>query len=277
MATGVSNLLKFLATIFIAGGFALPVMAIDKDDLIDTNRPSFCQSALIVPKGTLQLENGSQYQKLMSGADYFDIAETECRLGLLKQTELQMFVPQWVLFSRGRGSYDGASGLGEVGIKQQIFDRKHFILSCVGAVNVPTGAKKVSGTACQGVLRLPYTVPINEHWSICGMQSLLLLNSGGDLQWQPFVMVTRTLGGKAYAFAEYAGFYTQNSHKPAQQIAHFGGVYKIKKNHQLFETDKLNPKFFPLSLSKSPAVEIPSSTGNPDFAKCTSKSPEIWF
>lgn len=210
-----------------------PSFALEKTDPIDTNRPSFCESALVVPKGTLQLENGLQYQKLMSGANYFDISETQVRLGATKRTEFAMFVPQWVLFSRTGRAYDGASGLGEVGFKQQIFDRKHLQLSLIGGLNLPTGSKRVSGTAVQGVIRLPYAIPLNKNWTINGMQSILVMNSGGDIQYQPFVMVTRNIGSNAACFAEYAGFFQQNSHKPSQQIAHFGGVYKIKNNHQV--------------------------------------------
>ncbi len=209
------------------------VRALSKDDLIDTNRPSFCQSSLIVPKGTLQLENGTLYQKFQNSANYFDIPETQVRLGALKRLEVQMFVPQEVIFKRRGESYNGASGLGEAGCKFQLIDVPKFHASLVAAANIPTGRKAVSGTAVQPVFRLPYTIQLTDKTALCGMQSLILMNNAGDLQWQPFVMLSRNIGDRASIFAEYAGYFIQNQNKPSQQLLHFGGVYKFKKVHQV--------------------------------------------
>lgn len=212
--------------------------ALEKSDDIDTNRPSFCQSAIVVPKGSLQFENGGLYQHFQHGFTYFDVPETELRLGLTRSTEFQVFAPQFTALWQRRGPTNiGVTDLSEIGLKQQIGPIKPLrglVASAVASLNVPTGAKIFSGERVEPVFRLPYAVPINSKWTFCGMQSLEVLNNGRNVVYEPFVMVNRAFGSKnrVVAFAEYAGFFTTR-HVPDVQIAHFGSVYKLNKNNQV--------------------------------------------
>jgi hypothetical protein len=208
-------------------------IALDKNDDIDTNRPSFCQSALVVPAGSLQIENGALYQRFEHGLTYVDVPENEVRLGLLKGTEFQMYTPNMILFNQGRSTYAGTTGLQEVGLKKQLGPYKRFTASVVGGVDIPTGSKLLSGTAVMPVIRLPYAIQLTKNWSFCGMQSLIVTQPHGNIQWQPFVMLSRAVGSKASVFAEYGGFFQQNSHTPGLSIAHFGGVYKLNRHNQV--------------------------------------------
>ncbi|MBX9688848.1 MAG: transporter [Candidatus Obscuribacterales bacterium] len=219
--------------VLIGSLFVYPVFAVDKSDDIDTNRPSFCQSAFVVPMGSIQLENGALYQHFQHGLTYFDLPENQLRIGLLEKTELQVFNPEMVLYNQSASTFAGASGLGELGLKHQFGPFKRLTASLVSALNVPLGAKFVSGTTVQPVFRVPFCLSLNKNWSLCGMQSIILSNSRGDIQWQPFFMLSRSLGKKAAAFAEYAAFFQQNSHGPAQSISHFGAIYKLNRQHQL--------------------------------------------
>ncbi len=190
-------------------------------------------SPLVVPKGSLQLESGTLYQHFQHGTNYFDISETQVRAGLTKRTEFQMFVPNFVLTHQSHTGLTnaGVSDLGEVGIKQQIGPLKKLQLCIIPSLNIPTGSTTISGRGVQPVLRAPWGYPLNKNWSIMGMQSLLLLNSGRDIQYQPDFMLSRTVGPRAGVFAEYVGFFTHQA--APQQIAHFGGVYKVTRHHQL--------------------------------------------
>lgn len=223
--------------------------ALDKNDDIDTNRPSFCQSALVVPDGSIQLENGSLYQHFQHGLTYFDVPEDEVRIGLLKHTEFQMFTPNMVLYNQGATTLAGTSGLGEVGLKKQIGPYKRLTASVVVGAFVPTGAKIISGTSAEPVVRIPYAIQLTKNYALCGQQSIIVTNSRGDIQYQPFVMLTRAVGSKAGIFAEYAGFFQQNAHAAPLQIAHFGGVYKVNRHNQVdiqfgFGMSKTSPTAF---------------------------------
>jgi len=229
----------FIARSLVIGSFlwlgygASKVQALEKTDDIDTNRPSFCQSPLVVPDGSFQVENGTLYQHFQHGLTFFDVPENQVRLGLFKHTEFQMNTPNMVLFNQGASTYAGTSGLGEVGLKKQIGPYKRFTASVVAGTFIPTGSKLISGTSVMPVVRVPYSIQLSKNWALCGMQSIIITDSHGDIQYQPFVMLTRAIGRKASLFAEYGGFFQQNFHRPELQMSHFGGVYKINRHHQV--------------------------------------------
>ena len=156
-------------------------------------------SPLTVPSGSLQLENGTLYQHFQHGTNYFDVPETQVRLGLLKRTEFYMFVPDFVL-----------------------------CVSLVVSVNVPTGSHSISNRGVEPVFRIPWGIPLSRGFSIMGMQSLLVLDSGRIVQYQPDFMLNKTFGKKARTniFAEYVGFFSSNRLPPIQ-LAHFGLLQRL--------------------------------------------------
>jgi hypothetical protein len=85
--------------------------------VINTDRPAFADSSVVVPKGGLQIENGFQ-ETTLSGQSGFDLPETQLRFGLGDKTELRFSVPDYYhdLFS-GPPSVSGW-GDSAVGIKQ---------------------------------------------------------------------------------------------------------------------------------------------------------------
>ncbi len=226
-------------------------LGMSKDDDIDTNRPSFMASPLVVPKGSVQLENGILHQHFQHGVNYFDISETEVRVGLTPKTEFQMFVPNFVLLRKAGTSMTtlstngavnvdstpsttqtGVSDLQDIGLKRQFGPYfKDLNVAVIGAVTVPTGDRFVTGPGTQPVLRVPFTKGLTKNWSFCGMQSILLLNSGSDVQYQNFVMLNRAFGARTSAFIEYGGFYTH--HQGPLNIFHSGAVRKLNKNNQI--------------------------------------------
>jgi hypothetical protein len=250
----------------IAGSLAICVTdstwAMTQADDIDTNRPSFMDSPLVVPKGSLQVENGTLFQHYQHGVNYYDIAETELRLGVTKTTELQMFTPNWVRLSSSATNANfaavsgsspgiaqsGVSDLGEAGIKHQFKPRfKDLNYAFIGGVNIPTGRRLISGDGVQPVMRVPWTKGLSKNWSVGGMQSILVVNGGRDAQWQNFFLISRAFGARTSVFTEYGGFYTH--HQRSLDIAHFGAVRKLNKNNQIdlqfgFALDRTAPAAF---------------------------------
>jgi Putative MetA-pathway of phenol degradation len=249
--------------------FCSPAHALTKDDDIDTNRPSFMDSPLVVPKFSLQLENGTLYQHFQHGVNYWDASETEVRFGLTDRTEFQMFVPNFVLLHSAGFStaaltnsnpaaveiqttpsqtQAGVSDLTEIGIKRQIGPFfKDLNVSIIAGVSPPTGARFISGSGTQPVFRMPWTKQLSKNWQIGGMQSYVLLNSGSGSQYQNFNMIGRSFGSRTFVFTEYAGFYTR--HAAPTNIAHFGVVRKVSRNTQIdthfgFGLNKSSPVAF---------------------------------
>ncbi len=157
------NLAAIILCVFVTYMIALgPALAMETTDFIDTNRPSFMFSPLVVPRGSIQLESGTQYQRFQHGGDYFDIPETQVRVGLTKRAELQMFVPNFVILQPQHGdpTATGATNIGELGIKYQLPAIKKFQATVIGSMTLPTGSKSTSLPGVQPVFRLPYSYPI---------------------------------------------------------------------------------------------------------------------
>ncbi len=189
-------------------------------------------SPLVVPRSSVQLENGFLYSHIPRGSDAFDLSETLIRVGLTDRTEFQMFVPNFFLIRRrNEDTFTGVSDLGEVGFKHQLPTLKKFQLSLIPSVNLPTGNRFITGTGVQPVFRAPWSYPLSKKVLIEGMQSLLIFDAGRTLQYQPNFMLTGAVGRKASVFAEYAGFFTHD--RPSIQFAHFGTVYRPRRNHQI--------------------------------------------
>jgi hypothetical protein len=278
-------LLLLLSALFVDVVKIQPGFALGKDEDIDTNRPSFMDSPLVVPKGSLQFENGTLYQHFQHGSTSYDIPETEVRVGLLKHTEFQMFTPNWFLLHRAGSSTvalsgypsvpvlehisgstaNGVSDLGEAGIKQEIkLPQKGILkglnLAVIGGVNIPTGRSLISTSGPGPVIRAPWTKSLTKNWSAGGMQSIVLLDNGRDVQYQNFWLLCRAFGARTSAFIEYGGFYTRNSSYAVpvrssrryilpSNIIHMGLVRKLNKNNQVdlqfgFGLDQTAPAAF---------------------------------
>jgi len=205
--------------------------AADPSDEIDTNRPSFMFSPIVLPKGSLQLENGCLDSGLRRGRVGFDLPETQVRIGLARSTEFQVFVPNFVITKSGGELSSAVTDISEIGIKQQLPTSGKLKAAVIASVSAPTGARSLSLGGTSGILRLPYLYAINNRWSVGGMQSLLLINHGNSVQWQPDVLISRSIGSKACAFLEYGGFFTTRDY-PVNLI-HLGTEYKVTRHQEL--------------------------------------------
>ena len=226
-----------LVTLIAGPGFAYAQTAPLPD--IDTNRPSFMASPLVLPARTVQVENGTLFSGQRHGNWAYDLPETEIRVGVFRSTELQMFVPDFYLERNSNSTFGRVSDLAEIGLKQQLSlpktiapklaSRLNFAL--IASLSAPTGSPQISGGGVQPVLRLPYTVSLNDKWAVGGMQSLLVVNSGHDVLYQPDVLLSRAVNQRSSAFIEYGGSILHH-HNP-QHLIHFGTVYKISRCQQI--------------------------------------------
>ncbi len=210
---------------------AVPAYALEKTDDIDTNRPSFMFSPLVVPKGSIQSENGVLYSHFRHGGTIVDLPEDQLRFGLTKRLELQMFVPNAFLLQTAHQKFNGvASDINELGFKYQFPAIKKLQVTAIAGMNLPTGSVTVSGKGVVPVFRMPYSYSLGK-WAIMGMQSILLINDGHNVDYEPDVMLSRSITPRTGVFAEYGGFFIHNS-RPVN-IAHFGGVWKLNRHNQV--------------------------------------------
>ena len=92
------------------------------DGSADSNRArqgtDITESGIVVPKGSLQAENGLTLTN-DHGQHTLDLSETLLRLGMGSRTELRIVIPNYINGFEGRAP---ASGFGDValGVKQQL-------------------------------------------------------------------------------------------------------------------------------------------------------------
>jgi len=106
---------------------------------ISTDRPAITNSSVVVPSGSLQVENGF-LETGSQGQSVIDAPETLVRFGLAKTTELRFTVPDYFHnLTTGNGV---GSGFGDVaiGVKQQLGPARGFDVSVIAFLSCPTGA-----------------------------------------------------------------------------------------------------------------------------------------
>src|SRR4029077_779582 len=125
-----------MAILFCAASGNMGLAQSGGEEII-TDRPDITESAVVVPKASLQAENGFTWTN-----DHLDhvaaLCQTLLRLGLSDRTELRVTLPSYSLdFSRGLAS--GVTDI-SVGFKQQLGPLPGgFDLSLIAATSVPTG------------------------------------------------------------------------------------------------------------------------------------------
>ena len=199
---------------------------------IVTDRPDITESAIVVPKASLQAENGLTWTN-----DHLDnlvaLCQTLLRLGLSDRTELRLTLPSYSLgFPRRLGS-SGVTDI-SIGFKQQLGPLPSgFDLSMIVATSVPTGTAGRTTHRLDPFLKVPWSRELGNGWSIGGMASIFWPSeeSRRNLILEPTFVLQRDLSRSLDVFAEYGGDYPQ--HGGAKQTIHFGTAYRINSTNQV--------------------------------------------
>jgi hypothetical protein len=202
------------------------------DPGIVTDRPDVTESSVVVPKGSVQLENGITWTS-DHGANTIDLSETLMRFGVSTRTEIRIVVPNYL---GGLSRPDTASGFGDVGfgMKQQLGPLPGgFDLSVIAAFSLPTGADRVSSHGFDPFIKLPWSKDLRAGWSVGGMQSVFWNTGDGkrNLTGEQTFYIEKELKRPWDAFAEYAGDFAQRG--GSKQIAHLGTAYRITPRQQV--------------------------------------------
>jgi hypothetical protein len=203
-----------------------------EDPEIVTDRPDITESAIVVPKGSLQLENGLTWTS-DHGQTALDLSETLIRLGISDRTELRIVVPNYFAGLTGPTS---ASGFGDVavGMKQQLGPLPGDVdVSVIIALSLPTGADRISSHGLDPFIKIPWSKDLKEGWSIGGMESLFGYTEDRrrNLTGESTFYIEKQITQPWDAFAEYGGDFAQRG--GSKEVAHFGTAYKITPKNQI--------------------------------------------
>jgi hypothetical protein len=171
-----------------------------QSDPIETDRPDVTNSSLVVPTGSLQAENGTNYTAA-GRTRIVDATNTRLRLGVSPCSELLLDLPTAFLMTRG-GAPAASSDVAP-GLKRQLFSGD-FSASGVIGVLLPTGDARISGRGYAPYLQFPWTQDLRDGWGISGM--VTLARPPSETRTNPTSQVTfvieHTVGEHGHAFIE---------------------------------------------------------------------------
>ena len=223
--------LTILCEVFLAAGIAQAQTGPNTEVTIATERPTVASASTVVPLGGFQVENGMLATD-QQGHWVLDLPESLIRYGLLRKTEVRLYVPNYYHDFATGGAAD--SGFGDIafGAQQQLGPVAGFDVSLIAFVSCPTGANGVSSHGYDPALQVPLTRNISEHW-IAGTQASFYWPTQGrerNFTKEGIFFLDRQLTKPWDVFVEYAGDFPE--HGGSRQQIHFGTTYKITPRQQ---------------------------------------------
>lgn len=202
-----------------------------RTDTIATDRPDTTNSSLVVPTGSLQIENGINWA-IRQGSQVLDASETRARLGVAHCSEVLVDVPTYFIALNGLASSQLSNF--SISIKRQLFaDRPSFSLSASAGFGFPVGHSRDSSRFYTPYVQFPWSLVVADDWSVNGMFTVTWLVNHGEQTpiIEPTLVVERELGSKGDLFVEYIGDYATRDR--ASNIFDLGGAWHITPRQQL--------------------------------------------
>ena len=200
-------------------------------DKISTDRPDVTNSSLVVPAGSLQIENGVNFS-VRNGDRFVDGTNTRLRAGIGNCLEFLVDAPTY--FANVRGPKN--SGFSDVApaLKWQISPVPGKVdLSAVFGVALPTGSASIAGRGAQPYLQFPWSWELRNGWGLSGMFTEFFRPSDptSKLITEATFVIEKKVTERASLFVEYVGDYPENG-IPAQ-LLNSGGLYRLSPNQQV--------------------------------------------
>jgi len=201
-----------------------------KDEIV-TDRPDITNSSIVIPWGSLQIENGVNLS-MRDGDRSIDGTNTRLRFGIANCLEFLVDTPTY--FANVRSPQN--SGFSDVApaLKWQISPVPGRVdLSAVFGVALPTGTANIAGLGAQPYLQFPWSWELSSGWGLSGMFTEFFRPS--DLTSKRVTETTFVIEKKVTErmslFVEYVGDYPERG-SPAQ-LLNSGGLYRLGPNQQL--------------------------------------------
>jgi hypothetical protein len=205
--------------------------SVDAAEPIATDRPAVTNSSVVVPPGSVQVENGF-LETSSQGQSVVDGPESLVRFGIVKRTELRFTVPDYF----HNLTTGGGSGFGDFafGVKRQLGPTPgKFDVSVILFLSFPTGASGVSSGGYDPGLQVPWSRALSANWTAAGMFSVYWPTQGRtrNVTGESTFLFDRQLTKPWDAFVEYAGDFPEVG--GPRHLLHFGTALKIGKQQQI--------------------------------------------
>jgi len=200
-------------------------------DVIATDRPDTTNSSLVVPTGSMQIENGVDWA-IRQGSQTLSASQTRARLGVADCSEVLVDVPTYFM-ALNRVAPSQLSNV-TLSIKRQLFAaRPAFSLSATVGFGIPVGHSADSDRFYTPYVQFPWSLDVAADWSINGMFTATWLVGHSDQSRvvEPTLTVEREFGPKGDLFIEYVGDY-QTRDRPSNALD-VGGAWHLTPRQQL--------------------------------------------
>ena len=217
--------------IFLLAASTPPILA--QTDAIDlgADRPDFTESALAVPRGSLQIEAGTTWERTGVGLDTISGPETLVRWGVADRLELRLEVPEWV----DTGEQRGGGGLSDaaIGAKLQIGPAGTWEVAAIGMLTLPTGDDELTSGGADPALALVASRDVAGGWSVAAQVVAAWPTSDGarDLETVLTMVAGVDLGERTGAFFEVAA--TNAAHGGSEVLLHSGCTFQAGRTWQV--------------------------------------------
>ena len=197
---------------------------------ISTDRPDVTNSSVVVPYGSLQVENGVDWTDRQR-SDVISGTATRVRFGVARCTEVLADVPTYFYWLNGRAS-SGFSDL-VVSVKRELPVPYGFHLSATTGLGFPTGAGKISSHGYDPYVQFPWSRQIDDDWSLHGMFTVTWFTHQhkNNPTFEPTLSIERELGPTRDLFVEYVGDYP--NHARPSQILDGGASWRVTRLEQI--------------------------------------------
>lgn len=201
-----------------------------RGDQIDTDRPDTTNSSEVVPRGSLQLENGVNIADWSDGTR-LDGTNSRLRLGVADCAEILVDIPDYSFSPRDAGTR-GFNGIAPAAKLELQGLPEGLQASVVVGTGLPTGASSNGGDTTRPYLQIPWSQEIGDGFGIHGMLTETWIpGQRSDSLFEETLSLEREFGESLDAFIEYVGDYPQ--HQTASQILNFGGAWRFTRLQQV--------------------------------------------
>lgn len=198
---------------------------------IATDRPDVTNSSVVVPRGSLQLENGINWTTRQS-ATVIDGSNSRLRVGVAPCIEVLFDLPDYFHSLHGRATA-GYSDFSPA-IKRQLGHLPGDIeLSATVGVEIPTGTARIAGSGYGAYVQFPWSKEIGGGWGLSGMFTAFLLpgEPASNPTLEPTFAIERQVGSRADFFVEYVADHPRRG--AASQLFDSGGAFRITPTQQV--------------------------------------------
>ena len=201
-----------------------------KDEIV-TDRPDVTNSSVVIPAGSLQIENGVNLSA-RDGDRVIDGTNTRLRFGIANCLEFLVDTPTY--FANLSNPLNSGFSDAAPALKWQISPVPGKVdLSAVFGVALPTGSAGIAGPGAQPYLQFPWSWELRSGWGLSGMFTEFFRPSDPTSKQvtETTFAIEKQVTERVSLFVEYVGDYPASG-SPAQ-LLNSGGLYRLGPNQQL--------------------------------------------